>query len=192
MAPLSFVDRAAVAPARLLRERTDSTVGPARAPPAPGAVLCVAIVHAQGPTAAAPPVTETFTTVESQKAFVAANCAGCHNSRVKAGDYDWGTIDLAQPAEHAEHLEKAILKLRAGLMPPPGPRRPSDETLQAFAAVLEARVDQAAAASPRPGRVRPGVLEAVDVRDVLVVERGEDLRFALEPTQSFGIHGDSR
>ncbi len=129
-----------------------------------GAVLCVAMVHAQGPTAAAPPPAEPFATIDSQKAFVAANCASCHNSRVKAGDYDWGAIDLAQPAEHAEPLEKAILKLRAGLMPPPGPRRPSDETLQAFASVLEARVDHAAASTPRPGRPRTAPHEPRRVR----------------------------
>ena len=44
-----------------------------------GAVLCVALAHAQGQTGAQPPASsESFATVESQKAFVTANCAGCH------------------------------------------------------------------------------------------------------------------
>ncbi len=140
-----------------------------------GAVLCVALTHAQGQMGAPPPASpETFATVDAKKAFVTANCAGCHNSRAKAGDYNWETIDLAQPAKHAEHLEKAILKVRAGLMPPPGPRRPSDATLQAFASSLEQGVDQAAAANPRPGRPELHRMNRAEyanaVRDLLGVE----------------------
>ena len=72
---------------------------------------------------------------------------------MKGGDFNWDTVNLAQPSKaRPEHLEKAILKVRAGLMPPPGPRRPDDATLQQFATALEARVDQAAAATPNPGR----------------------------------------
>ena len=140
-----------------------------------GAVLCVALVHAQSQTSAPPPApAASFATVDAQRAFVTASCAGCHNSRAKAGDYNWDTIDLAQPAANAAHLEKAILKLRAGLMPPPGPRRPSDETLQAFAAALEQRVDEAAAAAPRPGRPELHRMNRAEyanaVRDLLGVD----------------------
>ena len=35
--------------------------------------------------------------------------------------------------------------------------------------------------------MRPGVLEPVDVRDVLVVECGKDSRFPPEPIEPFGI-----
>jgi hypothetical protein len=44
-----------------------------------------------------------------------------------------------------------IRKLRAGMMPPPGTRRPNDATLRAVAESLEATVDAAAAANPNPG-----------------------------------------
>jgi hypothetical protein len=33
------------------------------------------------------------------------------------------------------------------------------------------------------------ILEAVDVRDVGMIERREDLRFALEPREAIGITG---
>lgn len=116
-----------------------------------GALLCTAvIVQSQGQTGDSVAPTD-FRTVAAQRTFVAQNCANCHSERVKSGDFNWATIDLAQPERHAELLEKAILKLRAGLMPPPGPRRPDEATLQAFATVLESRLDEAAAANPNPG-----------------------------------------
>ena len=36
----------------------------------------------------------------------------------------------------------------------------------------------------------PDSFQSVDRRDVRMVERGEDFRFALEPRQTFGIAGD--
>ncbi len=44
-----------------------------------------------------------------------------------------------------------IRKLRAGMMPPPGARRPDDTALLGLATALEARVDAAAALKPNPG-----------------------------------------
>ena len=45
-----------------------------------------------------------------------------------------------------------IRKLRAGMMPPPGARRPTDTALLALAGSLETTVDKAAIVSPNPGR----------------------------------------
>ena len=48
-----------------------------------------------------------------------------------------------------------IRKLRAGMMPPPGARRPDATALPALAAALETRIDTAAAAAiPIPAGVR--------------------------------------
>ena len=44
-------------------------------------------------------------------------------------------------------------KLRGGMMPPPGARRPERADVEAFVSWLEASLDQAAAAHPNPGRV---------------------------------------
>ena len=44
-----------------------------------------------------------------------------------------------------------IRKLRAGMMPPPGARRPDAATIKAFVDALEAQMDAAAALNPNPG-----------------------------------------
>ena len=73
-------------------------------------------------------------------------------------------MDLAQLSAHAEVWEKAVRKLRGGMMPPPGCRRPDPAAVDAFVAWLERSLDEAAAArsqsgprraaSPEPHRVR--------------------------------------
>jgi len=86
--------------------------------------------------------------LESQRALVDQFCAGCHNDKLKSGSFSWTDIDLAQPARHAERLEKVIRKVRSGMMPPAGSKRPDAATLKSFAAALETRIDQAAAQRP--------------------------------------------
>ena len=80
-------------------------------------------------------------------------CVACHNQRVKTAEVAFDNVDLAQVGEHAELWEKAIRKLKAGMMPPPGARRPEKATADAFASWLETSLDAAAAAHPDPGRV---------------------------------------
>ena len=62
-------------------------------------------------------------------------------------------MDLAQPAAHADVWEKTVRKLRAGMMPPPGVRRPDQASVDALVSYLERSLDEAAAAQPNPGRV---------------------------------------
>jgi hypothetical protein len=63
------------------------------------------------------------------------------------------TMDLAQVAEHADVWETTVRKLRGGMMPPPGVRRPEQANVDSFVAWLEQSLDEAAAAHPNPGRV---------------------------------------
>jgi hypothetical protein len=49
--------------------------------------------------------------------------------------------------------EKAVRKLRGGMMPPLGARRPDRANVEAFVSWLETSLDEAAAAHPNPGRV---------------------------------------
>mgnify|MGYP003694336829 CR=1 FL=1 len=51
-------------------------------------------------------------------------------------------------AHDAEIWEKVARKLRAGLMPPAGARRPDRAALDALRGSVEARIDRAAAANP--------------------------------------------
>ena len=78
-------------------------------------------------------------------------CVGCHSEKGKAGGLSLVSFDAAHADQNAEVAERMIRKLRAGMMPPPGARRPDGGALQAFAASLEAKVDAAAALNPNPG-----------------------------------------
>lgn len=114
--------------------------------------LLMAVVQAQAPATPRTTLESGAPSVDEQRALVTQYCAGCHSDQRKSGDFSWAAIDLAHPERHSEQLEKVILKLRAGLMPPAGVTRPDTPTLQAFASALETQLDEAAAARPNPGR----------------------------------------
>ncbi|MBI3261614.1 MAG: DUF1592 domain-containing protein [Acidobacteria bacterium] len=91
---------------------------------------------------------------ESQSALVTQYCVVCHNdkNKDKTAGLTLAGFDPARLEERAEIGEKMIHKLRAGMMPPPGARRPDADTIKAFVTALETRIDQAAALRPNPGR----------------------------------------
>ena len=89
---------------------------------------------------------------DSQTALVRQYCAGCHSERGKAGGLSLAAFDAAAAPQHADVAEKVIRKLRAGMMPPPGARRPDPQALITLAESLETRIDKAAATAPNPGR----------------------------------------
>jgi hypothetical protein len=90
--------------------------------------------------------------VETRQAFVSQYCTGCHNDKAKTGGFSFTEVDLKDPSRTAERAEKVILKLRAGMMPPAGRRRPDLETTKSFVVGLENDIDRVAAAKPNPGR----------------------------------------
>jgi hypothetical protein len=81
---------------------------------------------------------------------------------------------LATAGLHADVWEKVVRKVRAGLMPPQGARKPPQESLQAFVGWLEGELDRAAAAAPNPGRPMLHRLNRTEyanaVRDLLHIE----------------------
>ena len=79
------------------------------------------------------------------------SCTGCHSERGKAGGLSLASFDVAQAVDHAPVSEKVIRKIRSGMMPPPGARRPADTALAALADALETRIDKAALVNPNPG-----------------------------------------
>jgi hypothetical protein len=89
------------------------------------------------------------------KEFLNTYCITCHNQRAKTGGLALDTLDVTNVAADAGTWEKAVVKLRAGLMPPSGARRPSQAGIDEFAASLEASLDRAAALHPNPGRTEP-------------------------------------
>jgi cytochrome c551/c552 len=101
-------------------------------------------------------------------------CVGCHNDRLKSGGLALNKIDVTKPTENAETWEKVIRKLRSGLMPPAGARRPAATQLNAFAASLETSIDQVASARPNPGKPSLHRLNRAEyqntVRDLLALD----------------------
>jgi len=84
-------------------------------------------------------------------AVVNQYCVVCHNDQLMTGNFSVQGFDVATAPEQADKSEKMIVKLRAGMMPPPGMPRPEGDTLLALVTELEERVDAAAAISPNPG-----------------------------------------
>ena len=78
-------------------------------------------------------------------------CTNCHNDTRVLGNLSLERFEVEMAHLEAETAEKMIRKLRAGMMPPPGIRRPPPEDLLELAETLEARVDAVAADRPDPG-----------------------------------------
>jgi hypothetical protein len=78
-------------------------------------------------------------------------CTGCHNEKLKTGGLGLDKLDPAQAADNPETWERVVRKVRAGMMPPSGARRPDRATLDRFAASIEGQLDRAAMAKPNPG-----------------------------------------
>ena len=114
-----------------------SSVVPAGQVPKP-AVLPVAS-HTSGMTPAA------------QAELIKQYCTSCHNDRSKAGELTLAGWNVTRANADRELTEKMIHKLRAGMMPPAGARRPEAETITQLVSALESRMDAAAAADPNPG-----------------------------------------
>jgi cytochrome c551/c552 len=114
-----------------------------------GAVMCSLGLFAQAPQT--PRRVAAAAETESATGTVKQYCAGCHSERAKAGGLSLADFDVAQTTAHPDAAEKMIRKLRAGMMPPAGARRPDDTTLLALRRALETRMDEWAAANPDPG-----------------------------------------
>jgi hypothetical protein len=102
------------------------------------ALLCPAVLTAQ-PTA-------------KQQAFLQSYCTGCHNQKLKSGGLALDSLSLSNPAANSAEWEKAITKLRSGMMPPPGAPHPPGAAATEFRNWLEDQLDAAVAAHPNPGR----------------------------------------
>ena len=87
-----------------------------------------------------------------QAALINQYCVACHNDKLKSGGLTLTSLNLDDPHQSAEVAEKVIRKLRGGLMPPAGAKRPDRQTAAEFVTWLENKIDTTAAAGT-PGRV---------------------------------------
>ena len=101
-------------------------------------------------------------------------CVTCHNDRAKTGGLSLASLDAGRPETDTEVWEKAIRKLRAGLMPPAGAPRPARGELDAFRHTIEASIDRAAMAKPNPGTTALHRLNRTEygnvIRDLLGID----------------------
>src|SRR5688500_690661 len=120
---------------------TTSPLAPTRSPLAPTPSQIGPTTRPLGPTA-----TPSRTLLDSY-------CVTCHNQRTKTADLALDTLNLADVSSHADVWEEVVRKLRGGLMPPAGIRRPPQAEVDALVTALERALDQAALTNPNPGRV---------------------------------------
>ena len=101
-------------------------------------------------------------------------CVSCHSDKLKTGDLSLEKLDLTDVGTAAETWEKVDGKLRSGMMPPSGAKRPDQQTTEKFAVWLEDALDHAAAAKPDPGRPLLHRLNRTEyanaIRDLLTLE----------------------
>jgi Protein of unknown function (DUF1592)/Protein of unknown function (DUF1588)/Protein of unknown function (DUF1587)/Protein of unknown function (DUF1585)/Protein of unknown function (DUF1595)/Planctomycete cytochrome C len=118
-------------------------------------------------TAATPPPFDA-------RAFLNTYCVTCHNQRLKTAGVMFDTLDLGNVPADAQVWEKAIRKVRVGMMPPQGAQRPDAAASNALLSWLGTRLDAAAGANPNPGRPLVHRLNRVEygnaVRDLLALE----------------------
>ena len=86
------------------------------------------------------------------KAVLDQYCVTCHNPRSKTGGFILDTASLDRVTAHREDWEKVVRKLRLGVMPPLGSRRPDEAAYERLIASLETELDAPAASHPHPGR----------------------------------------
>jgi len=125
-----------------------SPASPPAARPAPVAPATAA--RRSAPPAVAPSHPTSLTAV-SQTELVTQYCATCHSERGKAGGLSLAGFNAMKAQEQPEVVEKMIRKLRAGMMPPAGSKRPDAATIEALTSALEARMDEVAGVNPNPG-----------------------------------------
>jgi mono/diheme cytochrome c family protein len=90
--------------------------------------------------------------VSPQRALIDQYCVACHNDRLKSGGLALSALNLDAVHQSAEVAEKVIRKLRGGLMPPAGAKRPDGRAVAEFVTFLENKIDTAVTES-KPGRV---------------------------------------
>jgi mono/diheme cytochrome c family protein len=135
------VSRAA-APAVPAAARAQRAAGQAPASPA----AAPRAVRASAPAAATPAFDAAAHT-----ATVKTYCATCHSDRGKAGGLSLAAFDAAKLTDDVTLAEKMIRKMRVGMMPPSGAKRPEGTAIEDMAAAFERVVDAAAARTPHPG-----------------------------------------
>ncbi|HEX5229565.1 MAG TPA: DUF1592 domain-containing protein [Bryobacteraceae bacterium] len=123
---------------------------------------------------AAPPAS-----LAAQRALLDHYCVTCHNQKAKTAGLMFDKMDLAHVSSDAVVWEKAIRKLRGGMMPPVGMPKPDAATLDSFVKFLETSLDQAALTAPNAGTVSLHRLNRAEYQNAVKDILGVDIDAAL-------------
>jgi len=85
----------------------------------------------------------------AQRALLDQYCVTCHNDRTRRANLSLEKLDLTtHVGGNPQFWEKVVRKLRAGVMPPPGMRRPDFAGYTALTEWLETEIDRKAKLNP--------------------------------------------
>jgi hypothetical protein len=150
---------------------------PSAAPAAPVTQQAPATPQRPAPAAAATP--QLVKTAADERAMLDRYCVMCHNERAKASmdsarKLQLDDLDPANVAKDGAKWELVVRKMRAGMMPPAGVRRPDAEGYDSMISFLENELDKSASANvhtPPPGLHRLNRTEYANmVRDILALD----------------------
>jgi hypothetical protein len=140
-------------------------------------VSAVFVIHGQTTSpqqqSSSPPETSPL----APKALIDQYCVGCHNQKAKASGLPQGVLtlddaDIEHAGQNGELWEKVVRKLRAGMMPPSGARRPDKSAINGLITWLENELDRNATLHvPPPGLHRLNRTEYANVvHDLLALD----------------------
>ncbi len=117
---------------------------------------------------------EAPTAAAVDRALLQSYCTDCHSRAEAAGGIAFEGIDTDRLAQNAEVWERAVRKIRAGLMPPKNEPRPERAVLDGFAAAVEHALETESAARPNPGTKGASRLNRTEyanaIRDLLAYD----------------------
>ncbi|HUK32999.1 MAG TPA: DUF1592 domain-containing protein [Vicinamibacterales bacterium] len=101
-------------------------------------------------------------------------CVSCHNERLKTAGLMLDKANITDPSATPDVWEKAIRKMRVGMMPPQGAPHPDAQTETALMSYLTTSLDRAVASHPNPGRPLVHRLNRAEyantIRDLLALD----------------------
>ncbi len=153
------------------------------------ALVGIGLLLAAGPAAGQEPPRAGSDAPATYRAVLDRYCVTCHNGRLRTAGLELDAADITNVSGRPDLWEKVVRKLRGRDMPPRPRPRPAEAVYDGFAGWLEATLDAAAAAHPRPGRPALHRLNRTEyanaVRDLLALD--VDVTTLLPPDDS--THG---
>ena len=142
-----------------------------------------------------PPARQPVDAHAAAQATLTEYCVACHNQRLATAGFSIDALKLDDVRANPDAWEKVVRKLRLGMMPPLGARRPDAATYERTITTLEASLDAAVAGQARPGRRMLHRLNRAEyanaVRDLLGLE--VDVASLLPPDDAaFGFSDSQR